>query len=81
MGFRLQGLGYSLGMIVTSGLRVQSLRFRVQGRFRVEGLGFRVEGLGFRVEGLGLGFRVCEKGSDRVLLEGFRDGLVRFPWG
>ena len=45
------GLGYSLGMIVTSGLRVQSLRFRVQGLFRVEGLGFRVEGLGFRVEG------------------------------
>ena len=47
MGFRLQGLGYSLGMIVTSGLRVQSLRFRVQGRFRVEGLGFRVEGFLF----------------------------------
>ena len=58
------------------GFRVEGCGFRV-----VEGLGFRVEGLGFRVEGSGLGFRVCEKGSDRVLLEGFRDGLVRFPWG
>ena len=50
--------------------------------FRVEGCGFRVvEGLGLRVEGLGLGFRVRGKGCERVLLEGFRDGLVRFPWG